>query len=78
MPVSLWSETQAGILFLTLESCLKHSITLHFVIFWVCFEIFNHMRIFFNEWANMVFFLGIIYFKHSLQKCSEFQFASLN
>lgn len=47
MPVSLWSETQAGILFLTLESCLKHSITLHFVIFWVCFEIFNHMRIFF-------------------------------
>lgn len=33
MPVSLWSETQADILFLTHESYLKHSITLHFVPF---------------------------------------------
>lgn len=33
MPGSLRSETWTGILFLTLESCLKHSITLHFVPF---------------------------------------------
>lgn len=33
IPVSLWSETQAGILFLRHESCLKQSITPHFVPF---------------------------------------------
>lgn len=47
-PVSLWSETQAGILFLTHESCLKHSITFHFVPFGYVLKFLTTWEFLFN------------------------------
>lgn len=55
MPVSLWSETQADILFLTHEKLLETQHYSSFCTFWVyVFEISNHVRIL----KNVIFTFG--------------------